>query len=275
MKYWLKNQKKLIKNNWKGILIKVILLILGVIVSSFGLALYQQPAVGGSQIDWFIYNALSLVEPFSKDGSVRGEVLNKFYPTSLTLVYIILIIFAIGFSIKPTMEEYKKLKSKIIWFSFLFVVIADIAITFIVPQIVGLFLRSLSELNIKNTDPNNLAIRNLALIGGFLAFVIGIALWVKSGLLLGPFNNICTQFIRLTKMNYAMGRLLIDISILILGFILFPFIIGEEGSNKTNFLLTNFGLGTICFTFLVGPIVNTQLNILNKFIDYEKLSNKK
>ncbi|ALD66886.1 SPE_1075/MLC_0560 family membrane protein [Spiroplasma cantharicola] len=268
-KLW-NDQLKNFSNNWKVISVKIVLLILGILLTSFGLALYQQPSVGGSQIDWLIYNVLSISIPFIEEGKVGQGVYDN-YAISLTTLYVVLILFAICFSIKPTIDEYKKTKSKKAWFKFSWFILADIIITFIVPQIVGLFIAPLSQMGISELIPGA---RNLIFIGGFLCFVMGIALWVKSGWLLGPFNNICEQFLRLTKMNYSNGRLIIDIAILVIAFVFFPFVRGE-GATKLDFLLTNFGLGTICFTFLVGPLVNQVLNILNKLFDYKKMTSLK
>ncbi|WP_339034079.1 SPE_1075/MLC_0560 family membrane protein [Spiroplasma endosymbiont of Cantharis rufa] len=269
MKNLFNENMKSFSKNWKAIIVKFILLILGILLTAFGLALYQQPSVGGSQIDWLIYNVLSISIPFVKEGKVGQGVYDN-YAISLTTLYIVLILFAICFSIKPTIDEYKKTKSKSAWFKFSWFILADIIITFIVPQIVGLFITPLSQMGIRELIPGA---RNLIFIAGFLCFVLGIAFWVKSGWLLGPFNNICEQFLRLTKMSYSKSRLIIDISILIIAFAFFPFVKGEEAS-KTDFLLTNFGLGTICFTFLVGPLVNQILIILDKVFDYKKMNNK-
>ncbi|WP_338985009.1 SPE_1075/MLC_0560 family membrane protein [Spiroplasma endosymbiont of Diplazon laetatorius] len=270
MKKWFKETSQNISQKWLSNLIKFFLFSAGVVISAFGLALYQQPAVGGSQIDWTLYNILALKIPYAADGSLINDIRN-IYGTALATLYIIFIIIAIGFAIKPSIDDYKNSKKKSIWVLFVWMIIADIIITFTVPLLIGEISKGLE--GIIKTDNgiiiSSVGFRNLLFIAGFLCFVIGTALWVKTGWILGPFNNICTQFLRLTKLNYAAGRLIIDISILAVGFMFFPFIKGE--GTKTDFLMTNFGLGTICFTFLVGPLVNSILKILNKICDFEKI----
>ncbi|AUB32146.1 SPE_1075/MLC_0560 family membrane protein [Spiroplasma floricola] len=271
MKKWIIENKVYIGNHWLSILVKIILAFLGLFISSFGLALYQQPAVGGSQIDWTLYNIIATIIPYGSDGSLSGEKFVSIYPTTLLIWNIVLILFAIAFSIKPSIDDYKSTKKNKIWVLFVWIIIADLVITFSVPFIIKMFMPIVSQWVSRDgtSISSSIGVRNWLFIAGFLCFVLGIGFWVKSGWMLGPFNNICTQFLRLTKLNYTVGRLLIDIVIFALGFAFFPFIQGE--STKTDFLLTNFGLGTVCFTFLVGPLVNYLILFLDRICNYEKM----
>ncbi|WP_339020839.1 SPE_1075/MLC_0560 family membrane protein [Spiroplasma endosymbiont of Atherix ibis] len=273
MKKWIEENKIYLSNHWLSILAKIILAFLGLFISCFGLALYQQPAVGGSQIDWTLYNIIATMTPYGSDGSMFGEKFVSIYPIALLTCNIILILFAIGFSIKPSIDDYKLTKKNKIWVLFVWMIIADLIITFSIPFIIKMFIPIVSQWVSREgkSISSSIGIRNWLFIAGFLCFVLGIGFWVKSGWMLGPFNNICTQFLRLTKLNYTIGRLIIDIFIFSLGFAFFPFIKGD--STKLNFFLTNFGLGTICFTFLVGPLVNYLILFLDKICNYEKMNN--
>ncbi|AUM63027.1 SPE_1075/MLC_0560 family membrane protein [Spiroplasma monobiae] len=266
MKKILREFSSNITNHWLSILVKFFMCASGVVICSFGLALYQQAAVGGSQIDWTIYNVLALFNKPDENGLMDHDFMLKYYPNSLKLMYLFLMIGAIALSIKPTLKDYKNSKKKIIWFSFTWMIISDILVTLVVPSVVGLFLPWAKGLGVEEKDTS---IRNLIFMAGFICFLIGTALWVKTGWFLGPFNNICTQLVKSTNLNYSASRLIIDGAVFAIGFIFFPFI---KGDHKTQFLLTNFGLGTICFTFLVGPIVNEIFKLLDKILNFEKMN---
>ncbi|AGR41649.1 SPE_1075/MLC_0560 family membrane protein [Spiroplasma taiwanense] len=272
MKILYLSKMKYLKTNYLRVIVKILLFLLGFILSTLGIAMYISSTIGASQIDWTLYNISSIIGKYNfETGTMSDEVLKSTYILALNILYIIMVFFSFIFALSPTIKEYKKIRKNEIWFNLLIIIISDIIIAFLTPLLLNFYFKNVIILDKIMSDKITQEIRNWIFIAGFTIFCFGIALWVHSGIIMGPFNNICYQLMRLTNMNYLKSRVIIDFCIFFPG-IVFWFFIPGNWNQRLLFLTKNFGIGTIAFTFIAGPYINMFLNFIKKCIKYFKIN---
>ncbi|AHI52387.1 SPE_1075/MLC_0560 family membrane protein [Spiroplasma culicicola] len=274
MKSWFKEQTGYIKKDWRVLLVKASLLIAGMFIMALGIRLYIPTGIGKSQVDFTIFTLIGLK---LGNGDVTSAAAYDSYSGMLLYFYLVIALISASMSLVNSIKKYREAKDKGIWVNFSFKIMADIFVSLMLPLIVLMFQKIINEDSIVNliksdstsTDVNpGKASWFFAL--AFLIYALGIALWVKSGWILGPYNSICQEFITLTKIQYGTGRIIMDLLMAAPGLILF-WIIPSGDVSTMDFLFTNFSIATMVFLFCTGPLVAQIIKILNKAVDYEKL----
>ncbi len=92
---------------------------------------------------------------------------------------------------------------------------------------------------------------------GVIIFSFGLALNIASKIQPAPYEQLPLTLTRIVKKNYKIVRISLDISVVILAFVIsIPF---------NDF--SQFGIGTIFSAILVGPLLSFSLNIINQCQD--------
>ncbi|WP_338972386.1 SPE_1075/MLC_0560 family membrane protein [Spiroplasma endosymbiont of Panorpa germanica] len=262
MKQFTKDFQILIKTEWKILLSRFGIFILGWFLFTLSIALYTPTSVGASQIDFTIFNFLGA---FSKGGiNPDGTIDLASYSSYLLIFYsIMMVITVVMGSINVTLD-YKKNKNvqKIYWY--ILFVIGDIISLFIIPlgvQIQMLYINgSMFEGQTQNIEK---ILRFIVFIAAFLIYCVAIALMVYCGIMPGVYNSIAEEFRKLTKMSYQASRIIWDFLLIVPGVILL-IAISWDADLKLAFLGNYLYFGTILFIFITGPLVGFMLKKLNK-----------
>lgn len=261
------------KIEWKLYLVKFGFLSAGLYLFTLGIAIYAPTAVGASHMDFAIYSLIMNFWGTTSSGTLDSSVQQAHYPTVLTIYFIGIMLVSVIFAIASAIIKQKKHKDKTGWIKVVVVIVTDLIITFLLPQIIAwqwLYV-DMSKLDSDALDANA---RNLVFLGAWVIYVFGVAAWVYSGWLLGPYNSVADSFINLTKMKYNLARILMDILIIAPGFII-VFAAQEDWTVKSKFLLNYLNFGTVFFVIITGPVAGLIINnICKKICDYDKLKIK-
>ncbi|AHI53372.1 SPE_1075/MLC_0560 family membrane protein [Spiroplasma culicicola] len=270
MKLYYEQMKENVKLRWRSLLVRFFLFIFGFAISTLGIAFYTTTKIGASQMDFTIYVISAMIDGYDmSNGSMTSEVIQGIYILIYNLILALFVILSIAFSLPKIIKDLKE-KNSVSTIQMTINLICDIIIVFLAPLLMQLYLKQVVAVEQIMSESTSQNIRNLIFIGGFVMFCIGVAMWVHANMSLGPYNSYASSFQNLTGLNYAISRVLMDLLIFVPGLILFPFIPGDW-NQKTQFLLTNLGIGTIAFTFLTGPFVNLIIKGLKKIFDWDKI----
>ncbi|AOG60005.1 hypothetical protein SHELI_v1c00500 [Spiroplasma helicoides] len=275
MNQWIFKKLAYLKTNYRVVILKLFLLISGMFLMALGIRLYIPTQIGASQVDFSIYTMIGLKSGTTGIFENNNQVLEQYYANFLTYFYIGLTFIAAIFSTISTIKEFKSTKDKTIWINYTFKILFDVIITFLLPQIVNLFNDLISSNSILNLLRDDFSGQNSPgkaawfFLLAYIIYIVGICLWVKSTWALGPYNSICSEFVRLTKIKYGASRFICDILMILPGVLFFGLI---TNGDKLSFFFTNFSIATMVFLFLTGPICNTLIKRLDKVLDYNKLT---
>ncbi|AXK50720.1 SPE_1075/MLC_0560 family membrane protein [Spiroplasma alleghenense] len=262
MKQFINDFNKIIKTEWKILLSRFGIFVLGWFLFTLSIALYTPTSVGASQIDFTIFNFLGA---FS-DGGIRpnGEIDLTSYSTYLLLFYVIMMVITVIMGSINVAIDYKKNRNvqKIYWY--ILFVIGDIISLFIIPLGVKMQMLYIDESMFAGYSENAVKIlRFVVFISAFLIYCLSIALMVYCGIMPGVYNSIAEEFRKLTKMSYQASRILWDFLLIVPGLILLIFI-NWSSDLKLAFLGNYLYFGTVFFIFLTGPLVGVLLKQFNK-----------
>ncbi|WP_338984029.1 SPE_1075/MLC_0560 family membrane protein [Spiroplasma endosymbiont of Othius punctulatus] len=256
------------KNLWKYYLVKVAFLLLGLYLFTLGIAIYTPTSVGASHMDFSIFAIISTLHGVVGDNS---NVDLGYYPNLLTLYFVGILIGALIFGLIFSVKDWKENKNKMTWINLTIIILADLIIVFGLPQMVNMQWLYIPQDAIANI--NNASARNWIFIGAYSIYVFGVAFWVMSGILGGPYNTICTYLMKATGWKYNVARIVADLIITFPGFI-FILANGLTWSQKGDFMLTYLNFGSICFVILTGPIVGLIIPKINKVWNIEDYKTK-
>lgn len=282
---YLKKSFKYGKVNWRILLIKGTLLFFGLFIMALGISLYLPTGIGLSDVDFTVYTFIYVW---------RGEIMpstdiGPYYSTVLMFFFISVSLLTLIFGSISAGIQYKKWKDKRAWNSVIIFLITDIIIIFTFPQIVNFFLLPWGEGGVVgflyilsdwfeslSGEPNtpltvqNAGIRGWMFVLAFIIFCLGVSLWAKSTWAPGPYNSVCAAFMKMTNLNYQTSRILCNVIIITPGAIAIWFLSSGDRTPAQAFF-DNFGIATMAFVFISGPIINFIIKYLNKWINYEKL----
>ncbi|AHI53629.1 transmembrane protein [Spiroplasma sabaudiense Ar-1343] len=279
MKKFASNFKQLIVIEWKILLYRFGIFVVGWYLFTLAIALYTPTMVGASQIDFTIFAFLGVFSNSKIDGA--GSITNALgqYSTYLLLMYVVMMVITVIMGAINTALDFKKNKNveKIYWY--ILFVIGDIISLFIIPlgvQMQFLYITDAIYANLSEKAANYLRIWIFVI--AFLTYCISIALMVYCSIMPGVYNSIAEESRKLTKMSYQASRVLWDFLLIVPG-VLILIIVNWDATIKLNFLINYLSFGTIFFIFLTGPIVNQILKLFNKFYNIksktQELYNKK
>lgn len=245
------------QRHWRLYLIKGTFFIIGVYLFTLGIAVTSPTDVGGSNLNITGFSIISLFHQLQDNGRLTPENLGR-YPFVLLFVYLGILIISVFFTVIWIARDYQVNKNKKIWYKLLVLIISDGVMMFVLSYMIDLHWLYISKSNIKDLD---FSLRSWVFILGFLAFCLGLSMWVYAGFLLGPYNSICKSFMHLTNMPYKYARILMDVLILVPGLIMILFF-NNSWETKFNFFTTYFNFGTIGFIFVAGPLAHLLLENL-------------
>ncbi|WP_425379630.1 SPE_1075/MLC_0560 family membrane protein [Spiroplasma endosymbiont of Stenodema calcarata] len=250
---------------WHIFLLQGFLVFIGIYLTSLGIAIYAPTSTGASQIDFTVFALLALMYGNYGNGHLHDTVLTAHYAVVLWLYYLVLILFTIIFMLITNIKAYQKTKDREIWVKFGIMIIGDLFLAWLLPLLIHFNWKYIISADaIQQWAESSGGIAAWLFLGGFSLYCIGIAIWIFSKTLYGPYNDICEAFIKLTKLKYPVARILLDVMMVIPGFIFWLFL--PLNNDKWNFLFTNFSFGTVAFVFISGPYVNVVKKVLAKFI---------
>lgn len=268
MKTFYKDTSIYLKKNWKNLTSRFIIYNIGVFLFGLGIAIYMNTKVGASHLDILVFALLKTIHGTSDSGSVSHN-LDQYYSQFLTFVYLIILTFAILFNILLLIRDYKITKNKQIISKYLLRIVSDIIPVFIWPYYI-----KLSQLYIPLDAIGELEVffRTWIFIGGFLLYTTGFTFVVYSKMFLGPYNSVSSGLHNLTRINYALSRVIIDVILAGAGIIV-VLVNGSQFGVKMDFFNNYLLFGTVFFVFISGHIIGWKLKKLTNFV--EKYNKKK
>lgn len=96
-------------------------------------------------------------------------------------------------------------------------------------------------------EAQNYVVRVLMLLAAIILLGFGSALYIKPGFGAGPRDSFMLALVRLTNIRVSVIRWAIEVTVVILGILM--------GGD--------FGVGTIIFAILIGPVVEFWFNVFN------------
>lgn len=254
------NLEKLKKVRWKNLTIRFIIYIFGVYLFGLGIAIYLNTQVGASQIDITNFAFIALIKGIASDGSLNSLGI---YPTVLLVFYLIMLFFVVSLRFTNAAINYKKNKDKKIFLTALFHSILDL-----IPTFMWAYFVDLSELYIPVNAIGNLPIlaKTWIYMAGFLIYCAGIAITVFANMLYGPYNGLSQELYILTKWNYKLCRIIMDVILMTIGIITMVITPLFSWHAKGEWFGKYFGFGTIFMAFISGPVIGTMLHTIKKYI---------
>ncbi len=249
------------KLNWKKILIKLLIYIIGVFLFGMGIALYLNTRVGASHIDITNFAFIAILKGLNSNGSLSDLTS---YATVLLIFYLCMLTVIVSLRATSAIINYKATHNKQIVISAVVNTILDL-----IPTFVWAYFVKLSELYIpveKIGQINDTLIQTWIFIAGFLLYCFGITLTVFANLLFGPYNGLSYELHNLTKWNYKLCRVIVDFALMIVGIILILATTKFDWTTKEHWFSLYFGFGTIFMTFIAGPVIGTMLVWVKKVI---------
>lgn len=255
---------------------KLITLILGMYIFSIGIILTANTASGVSMIDVTVlaglFHSEGLIDTTNPEwnnvqpGTVfAGE--GSPYELYVAFIYIGMSVVSITFMAIWVSKEYKKSGDKTLFIFMGLSIVGDIIVILAVPYLIKMNLLYIDVDGITNAKAS---IRAYLFLVGFASYALGIAFWVYSGFLPGPYNNIATNFLKLCEgKSYTYGRTMMNILIFIPGILvlLIDGIIGHRTWNEVlDFILVNISFGTVFLILLLGPQVTVFKKLITKVL---------
>ncbi|QEH61258.1 hypothetical protein SCHIN_v1c00600 [Spiroplasma chinense] len=268
MKEYFSTGYKNAKKDWRINLIKFVLLLFGIYFMALGIAIYIPTEIGASQVDFTTFVLVGL-----KTGTTeRLDNFTKVYSDMLIYFYLVLTFISTCMGLVNTIRAHKKTMEPKVWIGFVFTLITNIAITFILPKVVYLNSMYVTYDGVKDMIMVNgvvsTGVASWIFAGAFIVFCLGVTCWVKSGWATGPYNTVCDELLKMTRLTFPMARLICDAAMVVPGLILLWVI---PNGDKTGFLFTNLSIGTLVFVFATGPLCGAMKKLLDKIIDYDML----
>ncbi|QHX35805.1 hypothetical protein STIUS_v1c02500 [Spiroplasma sp. TIUS-1] len=253
--------------NKRNYFFKLIALILGMYLFSIGITISANTAVGVSMIDitilGSIFHSHGLAD--TSNGVVSGTIntVDTPYELYVAYIYIGMSIVSLCFMSVWVYKSYKKTGNKMLFVQMLLSVICDIIVIFAIPLLIKMNYLYMNPDGIRESAST---IRAYLFLIAFICYSLGIALWVYSGFLPGPYNSICTNFIKMFEgMSYSFGRTIMNILIFIPG-VLIILLDGATGHRTwqevLDFTLVNISFGSVFLILILGPMVTW----FNKYI---------
>ncbi|WHQ37475.1 SPE_1075/MLC_0560 family membrane protein [Spiroplasma sp. SV19] len=265
MKKWFNKMKQQWQQLWHIFLLQGFLFFVGIYLTSLGIAIYAPTSTGASQIDFTIFALLALMYGNYANGHLQDTVLTAHYALALWMYFLILVFFTIIFMLIVNIKAYRNTKDRQIWVKFTIMILGDLVLAWLLPLLIHFnWQYIISAVRIQQWAESSGGIAAWLFLGGFSLYCLGLAIWIYSKTWYGPYNHICEAFIKLTKLKYPVARILLDVMMVIPGFIFWVFL--PLNNDKWNFLFTNFSFGTMAFIFISGPYVNVFKKILAKFL---------
>ncbi|WFQ93168.1 hypothetical protein MFERI15181_00053 [Mycoplasma feriruminatoris] len=267
MKKYFCNLKTSISQNKKQYLIRLGCLLIGLYLFSLSIALYVPTAVGASHVDFTNFSILALFKDWIKvDGkTVEGTIDPTNYKSALLSLYAFLLFVSIVFLTISIIREYRVTKDKKLWLQLIPLIVLDMIINVGLSYVIEGQIQMLVKIGymelMNNTPPYQY--RTIFFTVAFVLYIAGLTFWIHSGWLLGSYNSINTNFMRLTKLPFNVSRVLMDVLIIVPGVIMF-LVNPISWDIKAKFLLNYVNIGTIGFLFLAGPLLGKTLGLLNK-----------
>lgn len=269
MKEYFCNLKTNISKNKKQYLIRSFCLLVGLYIFSLSIALYVPTAVGASHVDFTNFSILTLFKDWAK-GTDQKEIPGLVSPTNYKLalmsLYGFLLVVSVIFLTVSIIKEYKVTKNKKLWLQLIPLIVFDVLINVGLSYVIDgqiLMLDKIGYLNWMFNSSTAYQFRTIFFLIAFILYIVGLTFWIHSGWLLGSYNSINTNFMRLTKLPFNVSRVLMDVLIIIPGVIMF-LVNPISWDIKVKFLLNYVNIGTIGFLFLAGSLLAKSLGFINK-----------
>ncbi|WP_338984053.1 SPE_1075/MLC_0560 family membrane protein [Spiroplasma endosymbiont of Othius punctulatus] len=250
---------------------RIVALILGLYIFTLGITIGSQTAVGVSMIDFTIFSGL-----FSSEGLMETQgttivpgtikVQDSPYALYCGLLYVGMSIVSLIFMSIWVAKDYKTTRNKMLFVMMGLAVVGDIIIILGIPLLIEMNLLYIPGAAIANAAPG---IRVYIFMLAFACYALGIALWVYASLLSGPYNSICTNFLKVTGIkSYSVGRTAMNLLILAPGFIVIIImgLTGTPWSDIGNFLVVNISFGTVFYVFVLGIVVTAWGKLIRKIL---------
>ncbi|ADR24237.1 putative membrane protein [Mycoplasma leachii PG50] len=268
MKKYFCNLKTSISQNKKQYLIRLGCLLIGLYLFSLSIALYVPTAVGASQVDFTNFSILALFKDWAKvnEKTVEGLVAATNYKLALMSLYGFLLLVSVVFLVLSIIREYKITKDKKLWLQLIPLIVLDVIINVGLSYVIDgqiEMLKVIGYLDWLFNQSTAYQFRTIFFTIAFVLYIVGLTFWIHSGWLLGSYNSINTNFMRLTKLPFNVSRVLMDVLIIIPGVIML-LVNPISWDIKAKFLLNYVNIGTIGFLFLAGPMLGKTLGLLNK-----------
>ncbi|WP_368487002.1 SPE_1075/MLC_0560 family membrane protein [Spiroplasma sp. DGKH1] len=262
------------KNNWRTILIRFVIYIVGVYLFGLGIALYMNTRVGASQVDITNFAFLGVLINITKTGENKGALGPdelSHYSYFLMIFYVCMFGAATIMRIINVIIKYRHTKENNVIMEGIVYTVLDLIPLFVWAYFVQLNLLFLGGAVGDRISHMGILERTWIFMAAFIIYCFGIAFAVYANMLFGPYNALSMELHRLTKMNYKLARVIADLCLALVGIILI-LACSWSWDLKLAFFSNYLGFGTIFMTFISGPIIGVILTYMHKFIKLDRLT---